>query len=187
MPESKKERTHSPIMVILKSQWGMEMLTQSRLLELLEYDLETGIFIRKISSSSRARKGDRAGYCDKSHGYRSISIDSTEYYEHRLAWLYVNGGFPINEIDHINMDRADNKFSNLREATRSQNGQNKNKLCRNTSGVKGVTWHKDAQKWMAQINVNRKHYYLGVFETIKDAGKAYSDASDSLHQSFGRK
>jgi hypothetical protein len=164
MPESKKERTHSPIMVILKSQWGMEMLTQSRLLELLEYDLETGIFIRKISSSSRARKGDRAGYCDKSHGYRSISIDSTEYYEHRLAWLYVNGGFPINEID-----------------------QNKNKLCRNTSGVKGVTWHKDAQKWMAQINVNRKHYYLGVFETIKDAGKAYSDASDSLHQSFGRK
>lgn len=162
------------------------MLTLERLQELLSYDPETGRFVRLVSTSSRARAGDRPGYLDRSHGYRAICIDGKEYYEHRLAWLYMTGEWPEQQIDHRNNDRSDNRFSNLRKAAERQNKKSLKMHRDGTSGVKGVTWHKKAGKWMAQIQSDGKHVYLGLHDSIDEAKEAYNEASKRLHGEFSK-
>ena len=99
------------------------MLTQERLKQLLNYDPETGIFTRIISVSSNALKGDIAGWIN-GHGYRQLSIDYKKYDCHRLAFLYMLGKLPNEEVDHINHIRSDNRWINLREVTRHENKKN---------------------------------------------------------------
>lgn len=112
-------------------------LTQDRLKELLEYNPETGIFRRKTSYGAHVA-GNRAGtIC--SNGYRAITIANQAYKEHRLAFLYILGYIP-KSIDHINTDRADNRWINLREATYKENKQNVGLMKSNTSGIKGVNF-----------------------------------------------
>src|SRR6185369_10895033 len=96
-------------------------------------------------------------------GYWRIFIYGKAYLGHRLVWLYVYGEWPRGDIDHVNRTRSDNRLCNLRVATRSQNLGNMGRRPVNTSGYKGVTWHKRAEKWLAQISVNRKNIYLGLF------------------------
>jgi len=118
----------------------VDKLTYDRLKEVLFYDQNTGIFLWKYSKQSRF-VGEIAG-SKNNKGYRSISIDGVLYKEHRLAWFYVYGKWPENEIDHINRIKIDNKISNLREVTKSQNRQNINVKKNNKSGCRGVSWHK---------------------------------------------
>ncbi|MCK9994454.1 MAG: hypothetical protein Dbin4_02974, partial [Alphaproteobacteria bacterium] len=101
----------------------MAELTQSRLKELLHYDPDTGVFTRRVQTSSNARVGDVAG-CLHPEGYRHIQIDGKRYAAHRLAWLYMTGEWPTNQLDHLNGVRDDNRWGNLREATHGQNQQN---------------------------------------------------------------
>ncbi len=114
------------------------MVTADRLKELLSYDPETGIFVWAKLSGRRARIGDRAGSFNLSLGYRVIGIDGERHYEHRLAWLYMTGEWPSEDLDHENCDKSDNRFSNLREATDSQNLANVANWAHNTSGLKGA-------------------------------------------------
>jgi hypothetical protein len=94
-------------------------LTAERLREILGYDPETGLFTRLVRTG-RIRAGEVAGTAH-SRGYRSIVIDGRVYLSHRLAWLYVHGEWPPEQIDHINRNRADNRLVNLRAAKQSQN------------------------------------------------------------------
>jgi protein involved in sex pheromone biosynthesis len=95
--------------------------------------------------------------------------------------------WPKEEIDHINMAKDDNRIANLREANRSQNMSNIAKPIHNTVGLKGVTRHKAYPgKFMAQIVVNKKNKYLGIFDTVEEAHAAYAAASQQLHGEFGR-
>ena len=87
-------------------------------------------------------------------------------------------------IDHINNDPSDNRWKNLRPATKSQNQMNVKRIKSNTSGHKGVTWSKASQKWRASIKANGKQFHLGVFEQIEDAVRAYADAAARLHGEF---
>lgn len=80
------------------------------------------------------------------------------------------------DTDHINRDRLDNRRINLRTATRSENNLNKGRRVDNLSGYTGVTWRKDARKWIAQLNINRKHIYLGRYESLEDALNARKSA-----------
>lgn len=136
-------------------------LAHVRLSELLNYDPETGIFTWNVDRK-RVRKGDISGCPDKA-GYLQIGIDGKLYLAHRLAWFYIHGQWPSLEIDHINRDKADNRISNLRLATRRENIINKAPSKINRSGVTGVYWNKASRKWHAQIYANGKRHSLGLF------------------------
>ena len=159
------------------------MLTQSELKECLYYDPITGIFIWRISNGRRAVAGSTAGTLDPI-GYIRITINKKRYQSHRLAYLYVTGSFPPNDIDHINNIRDDNRFANLREATRSQNMHNSKMQKNNTSGRKGVCWQKQCKKWRALITINNKKIHLGLFNDIDLAYTAYCNAATKLHRQF---
>ena len=142
-------------------------LTQERLKELLHYDPETGVFTWKVQTSNRVHVGDAAGATEP-NGYRRIRVDSGNYRAHRLAWLYVHGKFPEGKLDHHDRDKRNNRISNLRPATDSQNGLNKGLQTNNTSGYVGVSWDKQRQKWAAFLTLAKK-VYLGRFTNILDA------------------
>jgi hypothetical protein len=156
------------------------MLTQSRLKELLHYDPETGLFTWLVSTSNCVKVGDVAG--SVSHGYRIIKIDGKKYGAHRLAFLYITGNLPENDTDHINGIRDDNRWCNLREATRAENMQNKAPYKAGTSKYPGVYWHKQRQKWVAQITINGKQKHIGLFETEEEAYSAYCAAKAEHHK-----
>lgn len=154
----------------------MRDLTQQRLKELLDYDPETGVFTWRISAGRRVKAGQRAGAV-KASGYRVIGVCGDLHYEHRLAFLYMTGAFPKNDADHVNRDKADNRWSNLRDATVLQNSGNAGIRRDNTSGVKGVGWNKKAQKWMVRIRINGRSKYMGLFDDIGEAAAAYAEAA----------
>lgn len=162
------------------------MLTQSRLKELLRYDPETGEFIRLVGRSGpRARKGAVAGRVD-SDGYVKIYVDGLKYKGHRLAFLYTLGRWPHAEADHVNGARADNRWSNLRDASPEQNRVNRKLNANNTCGLKGVSFYKPTGKWKAQIQRDGRKIGLGYFATADEAAAAYVAASRSLHGEFAR-
>lgn len=157
-------------------------LTQARLKELLHYDPGTGVFTWRFSRR-RVKRRDVAG-SDNGSGYISIAIDGGRYRAHRLAWLYMTGKWPNGDVDHVNRCRSDNRWENLREATRSQNCANRPLAAENTSGARGVSWSKRDEKWRAEIRVNGKIRYLGVYSDIGDAAAAYSSAAEKAFGEF---
>lgn len=151
--------------------------------DLLSYDPETGIFQWKQRRRGRAKAGTRAGnLCCK--GYRRITVNGVFYSEHRLAWYMMTGEWPAREIDHKNSNTADNRWSNLRLATHSQNMHNVGSKSHNSSGFKGV--NKRGNLWQARIAVNGKRHFLGNFATAKAAAEAYSIASQKMCGEFAR-
>jgi hypothetical protein len=157
------------------------MISAERLRALLHYDPEAGIFTRLVSTSSNARAGEVGG-CLTGDGYRRIHVDGRDYLAHRLAWLYMTGAWPKSQIDHINRDKLNNRWVNLREATNGENQANRATLF----GFKGAFWNKPKRKWQAQINCNNKRYHLGYFETQQEAAVAYAEAAKEFHGEFAR-
>ena len=157
-----------------------KIITSNRLKELLDYNLEAGIFTWKKRTSNRVSVGSRAGR-DNGNGYRRISVDGQSYYEHQLAWLYVYDEWPINEIDHRDGNGSNNKISNLRHATHEENCQNMPLKTTNTSGATGVSWSKLHSRWEAYIWRCYKKKYLGLFDSLSDAQEAYLKAKLELH------
>jgi hypothetical protein len=143
-------------------------LTAEYLRSILDYEPETGIFTRKVRTAARVKVGDVAGSLDGG-GYLQIRVQSQRYRAHRLAWLYVYGAWPKDQLDHINRIRTDNRISNLREVSHKQNHQNRSKSSHNTSGHSGVIWKKQNSKWNSQIVHNQKHIHLGYFTNLEDA------------------
>jgi len=158
----------------------MSELTQERLKEVLDYNPDTGLFTWKVRLSIRAVKGKVAGVINE-RGYIKIQIDKKIYRGHRLAWLYIHGKFPALGIDHINGNRADNRIDNLREATDSENKQNKAAQKNNKSGYLGVYWSKTMMKWTARIQLNYVTTPLGYYETPELAYAAYCEAKLKIH------
>jgi hypothetical protein len=155
-------------------------LTQERLKELLHYDPETGLFTRlKMAQGSPRKIGDVAG--NLSQGYIRIGVDGVSYRAHRLVWLYMYGYWPTKSIDHINRIKDDNRFVNLREASRSQNAQNVGLKKTNTSGYKGISWETRRKKWVVQLRLNIKPIFLGYYDDIDEAIARYKEAQKIYH------
>ena len=152
-----------------------------RLYELFNYNTETGVLTRLVRTSNRNRAGDIAGWLD-AQGYRRVKFDGKTYQVHRLVWFYVHGTWPTDQLDHINGVKGDNRITNLREATNSQNQQNQRKPhSRNKNGYLGVTYRKRLDKWQARIKINGTQRHLGLFSTPEYANEAYLQAKRELH------
>lgn len=160
------------------------MLTQTRLKELLYYDSETGVWTWRVTHH-RIFTGDVAGSITNSHGYRSITIDQQSHLAHRLVFLYMTGEWPREDVDHQNLNREDNRWCNLREATRSENHANRRVRKDNRCGLKGVCLHKQSGLWMMQIKMNVEKR-TKLFRTPEEAHAAYCAAAEKIHGEFAR-
>lgn len=143
-------------------------LTQEQLKEQVRYIPETGEFIR-LTSRGVSKANSIVNVRAKKEGYIEFRVwnglESRKYKAHRLAWLYMTGEFPLLEIDHIDGNRANNKFDNLREVSRSINQRNRELQSNSPSGVLGVTWNKQLFKWQ----VHFKSKYVKQFDSFWDA------------------
>jgi len=155
-------------------------ISAARLRELLHYDPETGVFTRRVTRNAIAKAGTVAGTLDRG-GYVAIMVDGRRHKAHRLAWLYVYGKWPSGCLDHINRLTGDNRISNLREVTYSENQQNTLLQSNNTSGYRGVVWDKKKRRWKAHIKLNGKRHHLGSFITAEVAHEARKAAEVTLH------
>ena len=158
------------------------MITAADIRKILSYDAATGHFTWRLPRP-KICVGTRAG--GRHHrGYRHIEIDGRGYAEHRLAWLYVTGSWPKDQLDHINRERDDNRFENLREASNAQNRANSKQA--NRTGFKGVSYMPRLREkpYGAQITVDRKARWLGSYATAEEAHQAYLKAAKEVFGVF---
>lgn len=161
------------------------MIAVERLREALSYDAETGVLTWKINRRAARRAGDVAGSIGMI-GYRKIEIDGRCYLAHRVIWAMMTGKWPVDQIDHINGDRADNRFANLREATPHQNQGNRLPTKGKTLPT-GVFFYKNDGKYGAAITMcgrDKRSKYLGIFSTPEEAAEAYRAAAVNYFGEF---
>ncbi len=137
------------------------MITQKELKKHLIYDQYTGLFTRRLS-------GEIAN-CINNRGYVHIRVKGRKYLGHRLAWLYMTGKWPENQIDHINHVKWDNRFRNLRESTSTENNKNASIRKKSKTGIYGVLHDKPKWKYRSQIKVNGKNIHLGRLNDFFEA------------------
>lgn len=150
---------------------------------ILHYNPVTGIFSWRVSLSNRCIAGSIAG-SSRNNGRRQISIEGRDYLSARLAWLYMTGDWPPFDIDHRDRNKGNDRWKNLRPATRSQNHFNRSAYRNNTSGFKGVSCDRARQQFAADIRANGKRIRLGRFPTAEEAAAAYQNAATREHGEF---
>lgn len=157
--------------------------SQAELCALFEDAGDTVIW--RITASTKAQLGHVVRTRCKSSGYYVVGFKGQRYYVHRVLWIMRNGPLPPSiSVDHIDGDVVNNRPSNLRQATTSQNHANMRKNSRNTSGVKGVQWNSIRGQWTAAVTLNGKRHFLGYFDEISDAASAARHARTVLHGEF---
>lgn len=161
------------------------MLTQKELKRQYHYDPLTGLFTYLVGNQL-VKPGTIVK--PKATGYVVVSVLGKQYYAQRLAMLYMTGLMPEKhvEIDHIDGIRDNNKFSNLRTASRAENARNSKMYANNKSGYKGVDFHQNryrARIWVG-TNPNRVRLYLGSYDTPEEASIVYNKAAEMYHSYF---
>lgn len=175
---------------ITRNRQRLKGFTRARLRAAIHYNPKTGIFTWRRRSDvpigvSNRDAGRKAGALHH-QGYITIGIFGAHVSGHRLAYFYMTGKWPNSQIDHINCVRNDNRWKNIRAATQKQNSGNPKKHGDNTSGYKGVTFHKRIGKWMAQIGHLDKTIFLGYFMNKKTAHAAYVSAANTIYGKYAR-
>lgn len=161
----------------------MSAIPVETLRSLFIYDSETGVVSNRVQRATRARAGDEAGN-KTPKGYRAVKVGGVSVLSHLVAWALYYGKFPDRSIDHINGVRDDNRITNLRLATHSENMQNCKTKKDNTSGFKGVHWGSANRKWIVRIQANGKRRHIGNFVDLNEAAQAYREAAKELHGVF---
>ena len=158
-----------------------EHVDRDLLKELFDYDEITGIVVWKKSRSPRIKVGSSVKYINK-FGYVQVRIEGKLWMLHRLIWLMQTGTFPKGEIDHIDGNRSNNAWSNLRDVSKSQNMQNRRAADRDSkTGVLGVTFDKQRGKYRAQLTMNGEKVLNKIFTTVEEASNAYKQAKENYH------
>lgn len=172
--------------------------TAERLRELLVYDESSGkLFWRERCESGFSSLGRCIAWNERyagkealtsvnGSGYRHGYVDYVTVIAHRVAWAIFHGDWPDSDIDHRSTDKLDNRMSNLRKATNAENMRNKRARRDNKCGLKGVCWNTSNKKWKAQISIDGKVMYLGLFDNAESAHSAYCAAAEKLHGEFAR-
>lgn len=154
-------------------------LTQQCLHE--RYFYQDGFFYRKIKLGTY-KAGSKVFGTPIKDGYLSVSVLGRLYMYHRVIWLFHYGQFPVNQIDHINRIKNDNRIENLRDLHPFENAQNFYGVRKNnTSGARGVSLHKPTGLWYATIGLKGKRIKLGYFKDKAEAAKSYLDAAKKFH------
>lgn len=151
------------------------MLTQEELKNQLIYDPESGRFTKL--------NGRHTGYVVDGR-YIRMRVNGRPYKAHRLAWLYMYGSWPKDQIDHIDGNGMNNKLSNLREASRVQNNHNSLAKSRKYNLPRGVSAVPKSKRFRAQISIGNRKKSLGTFKTPEDAGEFYQLAAEMLHGEY---
>lgn len=152
-------------------------ITARQLREAVHYNPETGEFTRRSNGKPLGFKNGT--------GYTSFSLFNRDRQAHRMAYYYMTGRLP-ETIDHIDGNRRNNEWKNLREATQAENQWNKSMMTTNSSGVKGVYWHNKLAKWVAEIRMNGVKYYVGSYNDLEQAKKEIDARRKLLHGCFYR-
>lgn len=180
----RQRRDHPPYRVMTKAK---PLPPVELVRELLDYDQETGLLTWRSPTANQVKPGDIAGGLCSASGYIKTRVRGRRYLAHRIAWLHATGRDPLDrQIDHIDGNRANNRFANLREASVSQNHYNAKRRSDSRSGYKGVSLYKQKSKWQAIIGVEGKRFHLGYFDTPELAHMAYAKAAAELHGDFAR-
>lgn len=144
---------------------------------LYRYDSETGQLYRLKAGGHFKPVG-----CVDYKGYIRVHLNGKCYRAHRLIWFLVTGAWPSKDIDHLDNDRGNNRWLNLREADVTTNNQNRRSASRaSKSGVLGVSWSAKGKAWRAQIKINGRPKHLGTFRDIGEAERAYLAAKREAH------
>jgi len=158
------------------------MITREKIIQLFDY--KDGNLYWKKSTNNRVENGQIAG-CILPLGYKTIGIDGKNYLMHRLIFLMFYGYMP-KKIDHIDGNPTNNKLENLREANDAENSYNAKLRKDNTSGCKGVIWHKWAKKWRVIVKAKRKVIYSGYFDNLELADFVAQEARHKFHGDFAK-
>lgn len=161
----------------------MTALTQEIVRSIWDYDQDTGYFYWKIKPRYRIEIGSRAGFYDTGIGYWRLRYKGKSYKASRVAWLYVTGVWPKNQIDHKNLKKTDDRFSNLRDATNAENCMNKGLRCDNKTGSKGV--FKRNGVFIASIMANGSGISKS-FKSQQEAENFYKQEAIKRHGDFVR-
>lgn len=152
---------------------------------LFSYEPDTGL-LRWAVDRAQMKVGDIAGAARGPRGYLQVSIDNKLYRVHLVIWKMVTGEEPVAQIDHEDMVKFNNRWHNLREATKSLNQGNVGLIKSNTSGVKNVRWYKAYQKWCAQFTKDGKCYFVGYFDDLVEAAAAVRRRYVEVYGEFAR-
>jgi hypothetical protein len=158
------------------------MLTHEYVKRLFDYDPATGLLRWKVSRPKLARIGSLAGDT-RSKGYSVVRIDGSPYMIH-IIWLWMTCELPNQTIDHADKNPRNNRWANLRQATRSQQQMNRGVQANNRSGHTGVHWEKRRQKWLAKIYIGRRFIHLGSFNSLTEAVKCRAHYARIYHGTF---
>lgn len=166
------------------------MLDSDYLHSLFSYDPDTGVLTNKVDRHYKARIGVEVGFSIECKGksYRQLRLDGKQYQAHRLIWLMMTGQ-EADTIDHIDGNGLNNRWDNLRSVSVADNLRNRRKPSTNTSGVVGVSWNNQRNKWHSQISGNNgKRKHLGYFTTIEEAAEARKQAEIDYgyHENHGQ-
>lgn len=154
---------------------------RDEILDYLNVNIVTGIIIWKQKSSRKTVLGSIAGTFKD--GYRDVVFRRKHYRIHHIIWRVAKGYWP-KELDHVNRNKSDNRIVNLREADRAEQAWNTGLSRDNTSGIKGVSWHKKSRMWRVRINVRNEQIYLGIFKDKSDAERRHQQAVKHYHGDF---
>lgn len=161
------------------------MIDLDTLRSILSYNPETGHFTW-AKPRPKIQVGQIAGSLTR-RGRVEIEINQKVYQASRLAYFYMIGEWPTHQIDHINCNRSDNRWCNLRHATQSQNQANRPARSGKIVSLKGVTYKKKLPKpYIAQICKNGEYKHLGCYSTPEEAHSAYCSAAKEIHGEFWR-
>jgi hypothetical protein len=156
-------------------------LTAQLLKSLMRYEPETGVFVRLAGGTGGAKPGMPCGF-QRPNGYIDIKVKGRIYRAHRLAWFYMTGSWPTEQIDHINGQRDDNRWANLRDCSPTVNCQNRIRPRRGSrSGLIGASWCNTKKRWVATIGCDGRIHRLGAFRTAEAAHAEYLKAKRRLH------
>jgi hypothetical protein len=159
-------------------------ITQAALKEKIHYDPETGIFRWLVNRTNGVKAGDLAA-TSRQNGYAVMCFANKTYKAHRLAWLYMTGEFPPEYIDHINCEKSDNRWSNLRMASNSENQRNRTGTGSNC-GAKNVTFLPKRNKFQVSLKVAGKEKFIGYYDDFELADLVAHEAREKFHGTFAR-
>lgn len=166
--------------------YALELPSVELLRSIFDYNSDTGTLIWRarndVPKEWNTRHAGKTAYSKSINGYIRVAINGTRYQAHRIVWKLYYGVEPPSFIDHKDRDKTNNRISNLREVTRSQNNVNRSVAKRDLP--RGVCFHKPTEKYKARTKKNGREVYLGLHDTVEAAEQAVIQGMKQVHGGF---